>query len=76
MNRKEGVSSDGVGIVGGLNGNDISSILVSKYDSINSRSSLVFFNRLRENDPLFDQLHLILGGDGYHRSEMVKSAAH
>ena len=62
MNRKEGVSSDGVGIVGGLNGNDISSILVSKYDSINSRSSLDFFNRLRENDPLFDKLHLILGG--------------
>ena len=74
MNRKEGVSSDGV--VGGLNGNDISSILVSKCDPINSRSILVFFNRLRESDPLFDKLHLILGGDGYHCSEMVKSAAH
>jgi len=32
----------GLNIIGGLNGNDISSILVSKYDPINSQSILDF----------------------------------
>jgi len=66
----------GLNIIGGLNGNDISSILVSKYDPINSQSILDFFHRLRENYPLSDKLHLILDGDGYQRSERVKKAVH
>jgi hypothetical protein len=69
-------SRTGLNIIGGLNGNDISSILVSKYDPINSQSILDFFHRLRENYPWSDKLHLILDGGGYQRSDMVKKAVH
>ena len=69
-------SRTGLNIIGGRNVNDISSILVSKYDSINSQSILDFFHRLRENYPWSDKLHLILDGGGYQRSDMVKKAVH
>ena len=63
-------------IISALNVNDISSILVSKYDRINSEGIRDFFNRLRENYPLSHKFHLILDGAGYHRSERVRNAAH
>jgi transposase len=63
-------------IMGALNLNDIGSMVVREYDSINSLNIARFFIAVRETYPVSQKVHIILDGAGYHRAELVKEWAY
>ena len=63
-------------IIGALNLSYIGATIVHDYESINSETIVHFFcSKLRETSPLAHKLHIILGGAGYHRDDLVRDAA-
>ena len=62
-------------VMGALNLSDIGATVVSQCESINGKSIVQFFHKLRQKCPLDHKLHIVLDGAGYHRSGLVKDAA-
>ncbi len=62
-------------IVGAIDLNNISDATVNRYDKVNSESIQDFFETIREKYPLKKEIHLILDGAGYHRSQALKDKA-
>ncbi len=63
-------------IIGALPLQDIGATVTETYDTINSRSIVRFFWKLKkEHYPLEQKIHLVLDGAAYHQSALVKNAA-
>ena len=62
-------------IVGAIDLNNISDATVVRYDKVNSESIQNFFETIRKKYPLKKEIHLILDGVGYHRSQALKDKA-
>jgi len=62
-------------IVGAIDLNDIGSAIVSRFDKVNSESIQMFFETIRKRYPIQKEIHLILDGAGYHRSQVLKDKA-
>ena len=62
-------------VVGAIDLNNISDATVNRYDKVNSESIQDFFGTIRKKYPLKKEIHLILDGAGYHRSQALKDKA-
>ncbi|CAM3630352.1 transposase (fragment) [Xenorhabdus nematophila ATCC 19061] len=62
-------------IMGALNLQRIEETVLREYPTMNSENIVLFFQAIRATYPLSQKGHIILDGAGYHRAEVVKSAA-
>ncbi|PHM22657.1 IS630 family transposase, partial [Xenorhabdus innexi] len=61
--------------MGALNLHRIEETVIREYPTINAENVVLFFHAIRETYPFQQKVHIILDGAGYHRAELVKSAA-
>ncbi|CAM3353537.1 transposase (fragment) [Xenorhabdus nematophila AN6/1] len=59
-------------LMGALNLQRLDETVIREYPTINAKNVVLFFGAIRETYPLSQKIHLILGGAGYHRAEIVK----